>query len=122
MVATRFTSIKVVEPEADLSLNEANATWWESLQRLEPFGQGFEIPTFELRHVENVAVRSKRSPTKVMLKRGEFSWPAEFGAPRHPNPRPLGEGGNARVRQRMVATPQATPKDTFPFKWMIHEG
>jgi single-stranded-DNA-specific exonuclease len=97
-----------VQAEAELQLEEAGPAWWESLQRLEPFGQGFEIPAFELCGVDDITPRSKRSPTKVMLKRGQFSWPAEFAASAH---RPT----------RLVATPQATPKDDFPFKWMIHE-
>ena len=98
-----------VEPEAEIELREAGPEWWENLQRLEPFGQGFEIPAFELRGVDEVAVRSKRSPTKVMLKQGAIAWPGEF----------LNSTGRP---QRIIATPQATPKDDFPFKWMIHEG
>ncbi len=102
-------SLKTIEPEAELSLDQANQDWWESLQSLEPFGQGFEIPAFELCHVDSVTPRSKRSPTKVMLKRGEFSWPAELQVP-------------IDFPRRLVATPQATPKEDLPFKWMIHEG
>ena len=98
-----------VEPEAELELQEAGPAWWTNLQRLEPFGQGFEIPAFELRGVGEVMARSKRSPTKVMLKCGTFSCPGEFVSA-------------AARPQRFVATPQATPKEDFPFKWMIHEG
>jgi len=94
------------QAEAEAHLDEAGPEWWESLQSLEPFGQGFEIPAFELTHIEGVMPRSKRSPTKVMLKRGDFSWPAELPA-------------SAQVPKRIVAIPQATPKEEFPFKWLI---
>ena len=73
---------------------------------LEPFGQGFEIPAFELTHLDGVFPRSKRSPTKVMLKRGAFSWPAE-----------LPDSGI--VPSRLVCVPQATPREEFPFKWIV---
>jgi single-stranded-DNA-specific exonuclease len=102
-------SAPTIEPETELELQEAGPEWWENLQRLEPFGQGFEIPAFELRGVSEVLPRSKRSTTKVMLKCGAFSCPGEF---RNPTMRP----------PRLVATPQATPKEDFPFKWVIHEG
>jgi single-stranded-DNA-specific exonuclease len=122
-----------VEPEAELELREAGPEWWASLERLEPFGQGFEIPAFELRGVSEVLPRSKRSPAKVMLKCGAFSWPAELPSPlvgegvgwggtkrgTHPPPSSSPTKGE---EIRLVATPQATPKDDFPFKWMIHEG
>ena len=99
---------KTVLPEAELDFREAGPEWWESLQRLEPFGQGFEIPAFELRGIDTVTARSKRSTTKVVLKGGSISWP--------------GEGTVLEGRPgRLVAIPQATPKDDFPFKWMIEE-
>jgi single-stranded-DNA-specific exonuclease len=101
-------SIRPIEPEAHLELRDAGLEWWQNLQRLEPFGQGFEIPAFELRGVGEVLARSKRSPTKVMLKCGAFSCPGEYTGTGRP--------------ERFVATPQATPKEDFPFKWMIHEG
>ena len=97
---------KGAEPEAEVRLEEAEEKWWESLMTLEPFGPGFEIPTFELSHLDGIIPRSKRSPTKVMLKRGAFSWPGE-----------LPDGGT--VPRRLIAIPQATPKEEFPFKWVI---
>ncbi len=128
---------QAVEPEAEMPLDEATSEWWENLQTLEPFGPGFEIPTFELSHVESVTLRSKRNTTKVMLKSGAFQWPGEFLNPssvlRHLppeggrstaiSPRPLGRGpGDARGEgHSIVASPVATPKEDFPFKWMIHE-
>ena len=106
--ATGFVS-SPIEPEAALDLREGGPEWWENLQRLEPFGQGFEIPAFELRGVSEIIPRSKRSPSKVMLKSGAFSCPGELV---NPTGRP----------HRFIATPQATPKEDSPFKWMIHEG
>jgi len=94
------------QPEAEVRLEDAASEWWESLATLEPFGQGFEVPAFELTQVDGVVVRSKRSPTKVMLKRGAFSWPAE-----------LPDSGE--IPRRLVAVPQATPKEDFPFKWLV---
>ena len=112
---------KPVQPEAEICIDEANQGWWESLQALEPFGQGFEMPVFELRDVDSVTLRSNRSQTKVMLKRGAFSWPGEWGALPHSQPYSLsGEGGEARMRQSVIATPQATPKEELPFKWIVH--
>ncbi len=93
-------------PEATLSLEEADASWWEALVRMEPFGEGFDMPAFEIRHVEGILPRGKRSPTKVMLKRGGFSWPAALP--------PSGE-----VPKTLVAIPQATPREEFPFLWAI---
>jgi hypothetical protein len=90
-----------------LEFRESTPAWWESLQRLEPFGQGFEIPAFELRGVEVVQPLSKRSPTRVILKQGTFSWPGEFRTPTNQRP------------ERLVVIPQATPKEDHPFKWMI---
>jgi len=96
-----------IEPEATLDLREGGIQWWESLQRLEPFGQGFEVPAFVLRGVSEIMPRSKRSPTRVILKQGALSWPGEFLAPTDRRP------------ERLVVIPQATPKDDYPFKWMI---
>jgi len=122
---TPGASASPVEPEAELDLREAGTEWWEDLQRLEPFGQGFEIPAFELHGVNEVLARSKRSPTKVMLKSGSFSWPGELVGPspalRAPSPDGRGPSA-ARGEGTLIATPQATPKEDFPFKWMIHEG
>ncbi len=94
------------EPEAEVPLEEAQVAWWESLLTLEPFGPGFEIPVFELTHMDGIVTRSKRSTTKVMLKRGSFSWPGE-----------LPDSGE--IPSRLIAVPQATPKEEFPFKWII---
>ncbi len=93
-------------PEATLELEQGGASWWEALGHLEPFGEGFEMPAFEIKNVEGLITRNKRSPTKVMLKQGGFSWPAE-----------LPESG--QVPKVLVAVPQATPKEETPFLWSI---
>ena len=103
------TSRAVYQAEAEVRLEDAASEWWESLAALEPFGQGFEVPAFELTQVDGVVPRSKRSQIKVMLKRGAFSWPAE-----------LPDSG--QVPRRLVAVPQATPKEEFPFKWLVQPG
>jgi single-stranded-DNA-specific exonuclease len=103
-------SAACLEPEAALDLHDGDPSWWGHLQRLEPFGQGFEMPAFELRDVQEIIPRSKRSVTKVFLKNGRGSWPGEYAKPSAGRP------------ERLVAVPEATPKEAFPFKWVIHEG
>lgn len=102
--AKRASRIRAAE--APLAVDEAGTDWWESLRTLEPFGEGFEWPAFELTNWEGILPRSKRSTTKVMLKRGGFSWPAEL---------PHAE----LVPQKIVAVPQPTPKEEHPFVWAI---
>lgn len=97
---------KTRSPEAPLAVDEAGADWWQSLQTLEPFGEGFEMPAFELTRWEGIVPRSKRSTTKVLLKSGGFTWPAEL---------PHAEA----IPQKIVAVPQPTPKEEHPFVWAI---
>jgi single-stranded-DNA-specific exonuclease len=97
---------KIRHAECAIDLDVAGAEWWDHLRTLEPFGDGFEMPAFELLNVEGVLPRSKRSTTKVMLRRAGFSWPAE-----------LPEGGV--IPKRFIALPHATPKEEFPFIWHI---
>ena len=79
---------------------------------LEPFGQGFEIPAFELRGGRG---EFSRDPNAARPK--SCSDAATFSCPGGICLRLTGR------QERYVATPpQATPKDDFPFKWMIHEG
>lgn len=60
-------------PEATLSFRHADGPWWTALQRLEPFGQGFPIPVFELTDVERILPvtrpRAKNVPEKSEKKR-----------------------------------------------------
>lgn len=102
--AKRATRVRTAE--VPLDVDAAGKDWWESLRTLEPFGEGFELPAFELTSLEGILPRSKRSTTKVMLKRGGFSWPAEL---------PHADG----IPQKIVAVPQPTPKEEHPFVWAI---
>lgn len=102
--AKRITNTRTAE--APLAVDTAGAEWWESLRALEPFGEGFELPAFELTSLEGIVPRSKRSTTKVLLKSGGFTWPAEL---------PQAEV----IPQKIVAVPQPTPKEEHPFVWAI---
>ncbi len=104
--------VKKVTAEAELSFHEANTTWWQDLQRLEPFGQGFEMPAFQLHGIDAIDFRNKRTTTKVMLKSGTLQWPGEMDCA---SP----ESGDGK--RTVIASPVATPKDDFPYKWVIHE-
>src|SRR5262249_8090842 len=113
--------------EASLSLADANESWWEALQTLEPFGPGFEVPTFELKNIQSVRPRSKRNSIKVWLQSGNVSWPAELPSPlvgegvgwgdRFRNCPPPSSSPTRGEDIRLIATPQSTPKEDFPFKW-----
>lgn len=99
-------------PEVTLSLAEADRAWWEALQRLEPFGAGHPTPIFALEGVNGIEALNRRKIRGMLLKQNSFSWPAEWDGGIVP------EGAGP---WRVIAAVQETPKESFPFKWIIQE-
>jgi len=99
-------------PEVSLSLAEADRTWWEALQRLEPFGAGHPPPVFSLEGVDHLEALNRRKIRGMLLKQNSFSWPGEWDG---------GAAPEGKGPWRVIAGVQETPKESFPFKWVIQE-
>jgi len=106
-------------PEGELSLKEADSSWWEALQRLEPFGPGFPMPAFRLTGIEEIRYASKRNTQNVILKAGSVAMIGELPHPPSGHPLPSGEGWGEAGPWTVVAYPERVKKQDLPFKWMI---
>lgn len=100
------------DPEAGLSLDEADRDWWEAYRTLEPFGAGFPEPVFELPSIDRLEALNRRQVRGFLLHEGPVSWIAEWDG----GVIPEGEGP-----WRVVATARETSKGDFPFTWIIRE-
>jgi single-stranded-DNA-specific exonuclease len=112
-------------PEVDVTLKEADAAWWEQLQRLEPFGPGFPCPVFRVTGIERIrAATRNRTPVDVAKKKPVVAWLEGDGV------QMLGEieAAAATVLENgapgpwtITGHPVAARKGEPIFKWIIQE-
>jgi single-stranded-DNA-specific exonuclease len=114
-------------PEADIALHEATASWWDQLQRLEPFGPGFPCPVFRVTGIESLrsfsrarTVSSQEAAQRRPVVRLESAGMSAVGELEACAKFDLDDGGPGPWT--LVAHPVAARKsDGFLFKWIIQE-
>jgi single-stranded-DNA-specific exonuclease len=106
--------------EAEISMSELDASWWEQLQRLEPFGPGFPCPVFRLRGIERIRPFTKPragSVVRLVLLEGQGQeFLGEFEAGVFFPAEAQSEGAWSILAHAVPAR-----KGESIFKWMIQE-
>jgi|GEM_PF-2471109 single-stranded-DNA-specific exonuclease len=119
-----------IEPEAEITLEQLDESWWRELQRLEPFGPGNPCPCFLVQNVHEIVPLSKRkaakaaedklaSPLAVWLKSGGIQLLAELDMPEMGGDSVLTLGPGS---WSVVGYPVAGRKNEPPFKWVVQKA